>query len=108
MSSQKVITSKEGIYEENGILIVKGIEYIIRVASALASKTRLEILQLVKEKELDIGEIADYIDQSRANASAQIKRLEDIGLIKTSYKPGQRGVKKVCWTNIREIRIILD
>ncbi len=108
MSSENISSSKEGIYEENGVLIVKGIEYINRIASALASKTRLEILKLVRKKELDIGEIADYIDQSRANASAQIKRLEDIGLIKTSYKPGQRGVKKVCWTNIKEIRIILD
>lgn len=109
MSLKNISTSKEGIYEENGVLIVKGIEYINRIASALASRTRLEILKLVKrKKELDIGEIADYIDQSRANASAQIKRLEDVGLIRTSYKPGQRGVKKICWTNIKEIRIILE
>ncbi len=109
MSSKNVRTNKEGIYEENGTLIVRGIEYISRIASVLASKTRLEILKLIRrKKELDVGEIAKYIDQSRANASAQIKRLEDVGLIRTSYKPGQRGVKKICWTNIKEIRIILD
>lgn len=99
---------KEGIYEENGVLIVRGPDYIERIASALASKTRLEILKLVREKELDIGEIAEKIGQSKANASAQVKRLEDAGLVKTGYKPGQRGVKKVCWSNIREIRIMLD
>lgn len=99
---------KEGIYEEEGILFVRGTEYIERIASALASKTRLGILKLVREKELDIGEIAEKIGQSKANASAQVKRLEDAGLVRTGYKPGQRGVKKVCWSNIREIRIILD
>ncbi len=101
-------SGREGIFENNGVLYVKGVDYINRLASALASKTRLEILKLVSEKELDIGDIARYIKQSKANASAQIKRLEDVGLIKTSYKPGQRGVKKICWTNIREIRIILE
>lgn len=100
--------TKEGIHEENGVLFVKGIDYIERIASALASKTRLEILKLVREKELDIGEIAEKIGQSKANASAQVKRLEDSGLVKTGYRPGQRGVKKVCWTNIREVRIILE
>ncbi len=107
MSIAKTI-GKEGIFEDNGVLYVRGIEYINRLASALASKTRLEILKLVSKKELDIGDIARHIRQSKANASAQIKRLEDVGLIKTSYKPGQRGVKKICWTNIREIRILLD
>lgn len=108
MAKSSEFTSREGIFEEDGVLIVRGIEYIERIASALASRTRLEILRLVREKELDIGEIAERIQQSKANASAQVKRLEDAGLVKTGYRPGQRGVKKICWTNVREIRIILD
>ncbi len=108
MESQDTLLKKEGIFEKDGTLYVRGIEYINRVANVLSSKTRLKILKLIREKERDIGEIAEFIGQSKANASAQIKRLEDIGLIKTSYKPGQRGVKKVCWTNIREVRIMLD
>ncbi len=99
--------TKIGITEENGVLIVSGDEYILRVASALASSTRLQILRYILEKEVDVGDIAELIKQSKANASAQIKRLEDAGLVKTLYKPGQRGVKKICSTHIKEIRIKL-
>ncbi len=110
MSVTKEKTSQEkkpGIHEEDGILYVSGDEYILRVANALASPTRLQILRYIIENQVDVGEIADLIKQSKANASAQIKRLEEAGLVKTLYKPGQRGVKKICTTKIREIRIQL-
>ncbi|MEM1619876.1 MAG: metalloregulator ArsR/SmtB family transcription factor [Fervidicoccaceae archaeon] len=100
-------TTKPGIQEENGILIVSGEEYVLRVTSALSNPTRLKILKYVSQKEADVGEIADHIKQSKANASAQIKKLEEAGLIKTFYRPGQRGVKKSCHSKIREIRIKL-
>lgn len=99
---------KPGIYEEDGVLIVSGDEYILRVSNALASSTRLQILKYIIENQVDVGEIAELIKQSKANASAQIKRLEEAGLVKTLYKPGQRGVKKICTTKIREIRILLQ
>jgi len=98
---------KPGIYEKEGILIVVGEEYIERVASALASPTRLKILRYLLEHEADVGDVAKIVNQSKANASAQIRRLEEAGLLKTMYKPGQRGVKKICTTGIKEIRLIL-
>ena len=98
--------NKPGIYEEDGVLIVIGDEYIQRVVQALASPTRLKILRYLLEKEADVGEVAKIIGQSKANASAQIRKLEEAGLIRVSYRPGQRGVKKVCSTNIKEIRIL--
>ncbi len=100
--------TKTGIIEEDGILHVKGEDYIIRVTSALASTTRLFILKYIKEHEADVGEIAELIKQSKANASAQIKKLEEAGLVKTLYKPGQRGVKKICSSTVNKIVIHLD
>ncbi len=99
---------KEGIYEKDGVLIVKGDEYIQRVASALSSPTRLKILRFLREQEADVGQIASLVGQSKANASAQVRRLEEAGLVRTMYRPGQRGVKKICKSTVREIRIILD
>ncbi|AFH42370.1 MULTISPECIES: ArsR/SmtB family transcription factor [Fervidicoccus] len=99
---------KAGIFEENGVLYVNGDEYIIRVTSALANSTRLFILKYIKEHESDVGEIADLIKQSKANASAQIKKLEEAGLIRTTYKPGQRGVKKITVSNVKQIVINLE
>ncbi|MEM1605929.1 MAG: helix-turn-helix domain-containing protein [Desulfurococcales archaeon] len=97
-----------GIYEVEGVLHVCGPDYIYRVADALSNETRIQILRHVYKKEVDVGDISKLIKQSKANASAQIKKLENAGLIKTIYKPGQRGVKKVCTSDIREIRIYLE
>ncbi len=98
---------RPGIREKDGVLIVSGEEYIYRVCSALASPTRIKILIELLKKEADIGEIADMIGQSKANASTQVRRLEEIGLVRSEYKPGARGVRKVVKTTVREIRIIL-
>jgi predicted transcriptional regulator len=99
---------KKGIIEEDGVLYVSGDEYVIRVASALANTTRLEILKKVREKEIDVGELAELIGQSKANASAQIKKLEEAELIRTKYVPGERGVKKMCHSTIRKIVLFLE
>ncbi|MEM2742988.1 MAG: ArsR family transcriptional regulator [Candidatus Methanomethylicaceae archaeon] len=93
---------------EDNTLIVKGEENIVNVAMALSSPTRLQILKFVREKEVDMQEIAELIKQSKANASAQIRILENVGLIKTIYKPGIRGVKKICTTNVKEIKFLLQ
>ncbi|MEM0020823.1 MAG: ArsR family transcriptional regulator [Fervidicoccaceae archaeon] len=104
---EEEIVGKTGIIEMDGTLYVNGDEYIVRVASALANSTRLYILKYIKEHESDVGEIAELIKQSKANASAQIKKLEEAGLLKTAYKPGQRGVKKITVSNIKKIVIYL-
>ncbi|BES80804.1 ArsR/SmtB family transcription factor [Pyrodictium abyssi] len=100
--------TREGIIEKDGVLIVSGEEYIYRVCSALASPTRIKILIDLLKREADIGEIAEMINQSKANASTQVRRLEEIGLVRSEYKPGVRGVRKVVKTTVREIRIILE
>ncbi len=99
--------TREGIIEKDGILIVSGEEYIYRVCSALASLTRIKILMELLQREADVGEIADMIKQSKANASTQVRRLEEIGLVRSEYRPGVRGVRKVVKTAVREIRIVL-
>ncbi|MET1128637.1 MAG: ArsR family transcriptional regulator [Thermoproteota archaeon] len=104
MSAEPV---REGIVERDGVLIVSGEEYIYRVCSALASPTRIRVLLELMKREADIGEIAEMIGQSKANASTQVRRLEEIGLVRSEYKPGIRGVRKVVKTTIREIRIVL-
>ncbi|MDI9644501.1 MAG: helix-turn-helix domain-containing protein [Candidatus Verstraetearchaeota archaeon] len=88
---------------EENILTVEG-DSIPKVAMALSSPTRIQILNFIKSKEVDMQEIAELIKQSKANASAQMRILEEVGLVKTSYKPGIRGVKKVCSTDIKEVR----
>ena len=90
-----------------GVLVVQGKD-IIRVAVALSSPTRLNILNFLRNREADIGQVAELVKQSKANTSAQIRILERAGLVKTFYRPGVRGVKKVCASNVNEIRIVLS
>ncbi|MCX8169367.1 MAG: ArsR family transcriptional regulator [Candidatus Methanomethylicia archaeon] len=87
---------------ENGVLIVSG-KKIPEIALAISSKTRLEILKRIQNREVDVEELAKTLEQSRANTSAQLRVLEKAGLVKTIYKPGIRGVKKICTSDIREI-----
>lgn len=93
--------------QPQGTLVVQGKD-IIKVAVALSSPTRINILNFLRSKEADIGQVAELVKQSKANTSAQIRILERAGLVKTFYRPGVRGVKKVCASNINEIRIVLS
>lgn len=69
---------------------------ITEIAKALASETRWKILKLLKVQTLDVSQIAEKLEQTEANISAQIKILEKVNLIYSNYEPGAHGVKKVC------------
>jgi predicted transcriptional regulator len=83
----------EGDVEQN--LLVSDDNEIELIAKALSSSTRREILRLVRAEEIDVSKIAEYLEMTEANISAQIKRLEKAGLIRCFYTPGQHGVKKI-------------
>ena len=68
-----------------------------KVFKALASETRWKILKLLTTgKNLDVSRIAEALKQTEANISAQIKILENAGLINSHYEPGEHGVRKIC------------
>jgi predicted transcriptional regulator len=76
---------------------------ILRIASALSSGTRLEILQFLLQKEQDVTRVAKHLGGTEANASAQIKILQEAGLLDCRHEPGQHGLKKISWTAVDEI-----
>lgn len=96
------------VREHDSILIVRGADYIEKVADVLRSSARIRILIELQKGEMDLSKLAELINQSKASVSMHVKILSNLGLVKTTYRPGQRGVKKVCWTNIKEIRILLS
>lgn len=78
------------------------------IFKALASETRWNILKLLKNhNKLDITRIAGILKQTEANISAQIKILENAGLIISQYEPGDRGVRKVCELSCEKLIIKL-
>ena len=70
------------------------------VAKALSSKTRIQILKMTSEKDIDVSRIAALLNQTEANISAQIKILEQAGLLISRYEPGMHGVRKICSTKV--------
>ncbi len=64
-------------------------EEVAKIAKALASQTRWEILRLLREKKMDVSRIAETLKQTEANVSAQVKILEKAGLLKSHYEPGE-------------------
>ncbi len=73
---------------------------INKVAKALSSKTRVKILKMTSEKDIDVSRIAGMLNQTEANISAQVKILEQAGLLVSRYEPGMHGVRKICSTRV--------
>lgn len=82
-------------------------EEVFKMAQALASKTSFRILQLLAKEKLDVSTIALRLDLSEAYISEEVSKLEDLNLIKVSYTPGKRGIRKVCELQVDKIILYL-
>ena len=81
-------------------------EEALKIADALTS-TSLRILQLVSQTRLDVSTIARKLDLSEAYMSEQVRMLEEAKLIKVSYEPGKRGIRKLCELAVSRIIIVI-
>ncbi|MHA1489150.1 MAG: ArsR/SmtB family transcription factor [Promethearchaeota archaeon] len=70
-------------------------EQIELIAKALSSQTRRMILNHIQVNPQDVSSIAAKLKMTEANISAQIKKLEEAGLITCNYSSGNHGVRKI-------------
>lgn len=77
----------------------------LSIFEALASDTRLKIINLLAHKESNIKEIADELYLSSSIVTRHIKKLEEASLIKTKIKAGKAGSQKVCSLAIDQLFI---
>lgn len=92
--------SQTGILEVNlenrtESLLIESDDQIEKIVKALSSKTRRLILRYIQEDPMDVSDIASSLSMTEANISAQIKKLEDAGLISCDYSSGAHGVRKL-------------
>jgi predicted transcriptional regulator len=66
------------------------------ILKALASTTRLKILELLSSQVLNISEIGEALDLPASTATLHVNILEQAGLINTELRPATRGLQKVC------------
>ena len=87
-----------------------------QVMRALSSETRLKILQIAlanrtMTNKKDIWQakytvqIAEELDMSEANVSAQINILKEAGLVDKKYLPGRHGVRVIPISNVDQIEV---
>jgi len=79
-----------------------------KVVKALSSLTRRHILHEIQHSKdgMDVSNIASSLEMTEANISAQIKKLQDAGLILCNYCSGNHGVRKI--SNIKFNQIIIN
>ncbi len=76
-------------------ITIESDELIEKIVKALSSRTRRQILNHIQIEPMDVSNIASNLDMTEANISAQIKKLEEAGLIKCDYASGEHGVRKI-------------
>jgi predicted transcriptional regulator len=67
-----------------------------QILKALASSTRLKILELLSDQVLNISEIGQALALPTSTANLHINVLEQAGLLNTELRPATRGLQKVC------------
>lgn len=72
------------------------LEEISLLGKALSSTIRLEMLNLLYEKGMIIGDIAKELDLPASSAAFHLRILEQAGLIHMEEQPGSRGLTKYC------------
>jgi predicted transcriptional regulator len=77
----------------------------LAVFKALASPTRLAILELLGSGSMPIGRIATEMGLPASTAAMHVAVLEKAGLIRTDMTPASRGLQKVCTRKYDEIAI---
>ncbi|AFZ71191.1 putative transcriptional regulator [Caldisphaera lagunensis DSM 15908] len=102
------IPTKEGIYERDKVLYVIGPKAIAKVSSALASDTRAKILSILQKGPADLEDLANLVNQSKANVSSQIRRLEEVDIVRSKYSPGQRGIKKIVELMVNKMVMVIS
>ena len=78
-------------------------EEICKIGKALSSPARIEILELLSEESLNIGEIAKRMNIPASSAAFHLKMMEEAGLLRMDEQPGTRGNAKLCARRVDRI-----
>ena len=84
-------------YERGPVLEIDAMdEETHKILKALGSKPRMQILELLQDRVLNVSEISEILDIPLSTTNLHIRKLEKVGLLMSELKPGERGVQKLC------------
>lgn len=73
---------------------------------ALASKTRIQMIELLKHEQLNVKEMAGRLGISSAIVTKHVSQLEEAGILATEVTAGKRGNQKICRLNMDQATLI--
>ena len=80
---------------------------IFPVAHALASHVRLDIIEALSHRNLNVNELATALEIPLSTAALNVRVLEEAGIIQTHHQPGIRGAMKLCIRKLDSLQIEL-
>lgn len=78
----------------------------IETLKVLASRPRLQILELLSMGDMSVSELAQALRLPQPSVTVHVKKLEEANLIECRYQPGQQGFQKM--SSRRCDRIFID
>jgi predicted transcriptional regulator len=75
---------------------------------AMASKTRLAIIELLQHKEMSIKDLSSTLQISSAVVTKHIQLLEEADIVESSMRPGVHGLLKICRLKMDEATVIFN
>lgn len=82
---------------------------LVKVAHALSSHTRLNIIKLLlNHNNINVNDIGEKLQIPVSTAGVNVRVLEEAGLILTEILPASRGAMKICKRNFDDVRVILN
>jgi predicted transcriptional regulator len=90
--------------EIENTIVINPLEDIDKL-KAIASEPRIQMLDLLREKTLNINEIAAALKLPQSTVATHISILEDAGLIVTESVKAKKGNQKLCHPAFRDLLI---
>lgn len=94
----------KAIMEEERTLVINPLEDINKL-KALASEPRIQMLSLLRNRTLNINEIADELKLPQSTVATHISILENAGLLITESVRAKKGNQKLCRPSFREVLV---
>lgn len=83
------------------------VESVCDLGKALSSPVRIQILHLLDEENMIIGEIARALHIPASSTAFHLKILEQAGLVRMEEQPGSRGLTKLCTRKLDSLTLDL-
>lgn len=82
-------------------------EPLCKIARALSSPVRIQIMQALGKRSMNVGELAELLDVPMSTTALAVKTLEEAGIITSEPQPGARGSMKLCSRKLDTIAVTL-